>query len=52
VEGIPPPREIMKADKQMKLKQELTAARDRTAAVQAKGGAPQAVQPTNQAGRQ
>jgi hypothetical protein len=41
---LPPPREIMTAGERLKLKKELTAAR-RAAAVKAKGGAPQAVQP-------
>jgi hypothetical protein len=52
VEDLPPPREMMKADEQTKLKKELTAARDRQAtAAKAKESAPQAVQPANQAVR-
>ena len=42
---LQPSREIMTANEQLKLKKELTAAR-RALAVKAKGGAPQAVQPT------
>jgi hypothetical protein len=43
----------MTAEKRLKLEKELTAARDRqAAAVKAKGDAPQAVQPANQAVRQ
>jgi hypothetical protein len=46
-------REVMTADEQLKLMKELTAARDRqAAAVKAKGGAAQTVQPTNRAVRQ
>ena len=61
VEDLPPKREIMAADEQLKLKKELSAARDRQAAsVKAQGGAappkpmkPQAIQSTNhQAARQ
>ena len=55
LEVLPPPndREIMTADKRSKLEKELTAARDRqAAAVKAKAGAPQAVQPTTQTDRQ
>jgi hypothetical protein len=51
LEVLPPPhdREIMTADERLKLMKELIAARDRqAAAVKAKGGAPQTVQPTNQ----
>jgi hypothetical protein len=44
----PPPREIMTADEQLKLKKELTAAR-RASAAKAKGGAPQAVDRSNHA---
>ena len=48
----PRDREIMTADERLKLMKELKAARDRQAvAVKAKG-APQTVQPTNQAVRQ
>jgi len=53
VEDLPPPREIMTADERLKLEKELTAARDRqAAAVKARGGAPQTVQPANQSVRQ
>ena len=53
VEDLPPPREIMTAGERLKLKKELTAARDRqAAAVKARGGAPQTVQPANQSVRQ
>ena len=55
LEDLPPShdREIMTADKRSKLEKELTAARDRqAAAVKAKAGAPQAVQPTTQTDRQ
>ena len=60
VEDLPPKREIMAADEQLKLKKELSAARDRQAAsVKAQGGAapakpmkPKAVQPANQVVRQ
>ena len=53
VEDLPPNREIITSDERLKLKKELAAARDRqAAAVKAKGRAPQAVQPTNQAARQ
>ena len=49
-EVLPPPSEIMTADKRLKLEKELTAARDR--AVKAKRDASQTVQSTNQADRQ
>ena len=53
VEDLPPPREIMTAEERLKLEKELTAARDRqAAAVKARGGAPQTVQPANQSVRQ
>jgi hypothetical protein len=57
VEDLPPKPEIMPADQLLKLKKELTAARERqVASAKAKGGAapakPPAVQPTNQAVRQ
>ena len=53
VEDLPPPREIMTVDERLKLEKELTAARDRqAAAVKARGGAPQTVQPANQSVRQ
>ena len=53
VENLPPPREIMTVDERLKLEKELTAARDRqAAAVKARGGAPQTVQPANQSVRQ
>jgi len=53
VEDLPPRREIMTADERLKLEKELTAARDRqAAAVKARGGAPQTVQPANQSVRQ
>ena len=53
VEDLPPPREIMTAEERLKLEKELTAARDRqAAAVKARGGAPQSVQPANQSVRQ
>jgi hypothetical protein len=53
VEDLPPPREIMTADERLKLEKELIAARDRqAAAVKARGGAPQTVQPANQSVRQ
>ena len=53
LEVLPPPREIVTADKRLKLEKELTAARERqAAAVKAKEGAPQAVRPINQAVRQ
>ena len=50
MEDMPPsPREIMTADERLKLEKELTAARDRqAAAVKARGGAPQTVQPGGQ----
>jgi hypothetical protein len=54
VEDLPPNREkaALTADERLKLKNELIAARDRqTAAVKARGGAAQAVQPTNLAAR-
>lgn len=52
LEDQPQPREITSAD-ELKLKKELTAARDRqAAAVKAREGAPQTIQPTNQAARQ
>jgi hypothetical protein len=56
-EDLPPKPEIMPADQLLKLKKELTAARERqVASAKAKGGAapakPPAVQPTNQAVRQ
>ena len=53
VEDLPPPREIMTADERLKLEKELIAARDRqAAAVKARRGAPQTVQPANQSVRQ
>ena len=53
VEDLPPPREIMTVDERLKLEKELTAARDRqAAAVKARRGAPQTVQPANQSVRQ
>ena len=55
VEDLPPPRdrETMTTDERLKLVKELTAARDRqAAAVKARGGAPQSVQPANQSVRQ
>jgi hypothetical protein len=53
VENLPPPREIMTVDERLKLEKELTAARDRqAAAVKARRGAPQTVQPANQSVRQ
>ena len=52
LEDQPQPRETMSTD-ELKLKKELTAARDRqAAAVKAREGAPQTIQPTNQAVRQ
>jgi hypothetical protein len=52
LEVLPPPRETTIAD-ELKLKKELTAARDRqAAAIKAREGAPQTVQPTNDAVRQ
>jgi hypothetical protein len=57
VEDLPPTRETMKADEQLKLKKELIAARDRqAAAAKAPGKSTRAErklnQPTNQAARQ
>jgi hypothetical protein len=53
VEDLPPPREIMTADERLKIEKELIAARDRqAAAVKARGGAPQTVQPADQSVRQ
>ena len=53
VEDLPPPREIMTAEERLKLEKELTAAWDRqAAAVKAKKGSPQAVQPTSPAVRE
>ena len=52
LEVLPPSRETTIAD-ELKLKKELTAARDRqAAAIKAREGAPQTVQPTNDAVRQ
>jgi hypothetical protein len=55
VEDLPPKdaKPAMTADEQLKLRKELTAARDRqAAAVKAQGSAAQPVQPINQAARQ
>lgn len=53
VEVLPPDREIMTAAERLKLKKDLTAARDRqAAAVKTQGGAAPAVRPTTQAVRQ
>jgi hypothetical protein len=50
LEVLPPPSELMTADKRLKLEKELTAARDR--AVKAKRDAPQTDPSTNQTVRQ
>lgn len=52
VEVLPPNREAMTADERLKLKKELTAARDRQAAAVNAGDAADAVKPANQAVRQ
>ena len=57
VEDLPPSREMMKADEQLKLKKELIAARDRQAAAtkapaKSTGAQRKPTQPTNQADRQ
>jgi len=53
VEDLPPNRKVMTVDERSKLKNELTAARDRQArAAKANEGALEPIQPANQAARQ
>ena len=51
VEDLPPNREMMTVDERSKLKNELTAARDRQAGAAKAQGAAHAGQPPNQAAR-